>query len=167
MTIQPISAASTVLYLTPADLLEQGLRVEELTPQQILNLTRDALCQTWVFPSAPPELEVYPAECGLLIFIHLGSEIWLFRDFEALLTATLALDHDHTDCRVFWWNEAYWLILSGQNTKGNALLSEFGSSASDIPYISSRLEESGTLLLDQHTLPAFCRCFRDKKRELP
>lgn len=167
MTIQPISAASTVLYLTPADLSEYDLCAEELTAQQILNLTGDILRQTWIFPSAPPELEVFPAECGLLIFIHIGNEIWMFLDFEALLSAILTLEHECSDCRLFWWNDAYWLVLPGQNAKSNATLSEFGSSVSDIPYMTARLEESGTFLLDQHTLPTFCRCFRTKKRELP
>ena len=45
MTIQPISAASVALYLTPADLRELDVDPETLTAERTLELARDAFRQ--------------------------------------------------------------------------------------------------------------------------
>lgn len=150
MTIQPISAASVALYLTPADLRERGVHTDELTAEHTLELTREAFRRAGLPLDGALEIETYPDKCGLLVFVHLSPErqtVWRFEDCEALFAAAAALGEDRTDGTLYWWEGCCWLVLPSQGAGVSARLSEFGSQETTDPYILARLEEYGTVLL--------------------
>lgn len=150
MTIQPISAASAALYFTSADLQEHGVHPDELTDEEILQLTQQALKQGDLSLDAPLEIETYPNKCGLLIFVRTTKPlemVWSFRDFETLLTAAHTLAAGDPLGSLYQWDDRYWLVLTRSDLQVNAHLSEFCSPASRDPYIHARLTEYGTLLL--------------------
>ncbi|MGN0968967.1 MAG: hypothetical protein ACI4O3_06820 [Oscillospiraceae bacterium] len=150
MTIQPISAASVALYLTPADLRERGVCADELTAEHTLELTREAFRQVGLPLEGALEIEIYPDQCGLLVFVHLSPErqtVWRFEDCEALFAAAAALSEDKTDGALYWWKDCCWLVLPGGEAGICARLSEFGSQETGDPYIFARLKEYGTPLL--------------------
>lgn len=150
MTIQPISAASVALYLTPSDLRERGVRADELTAEHTLELTREAFRQAGLPLEGALEIETYPDQCGLLVFVHLSparQTVWRFDDCEALFAAAAILGADETDGALYWWEDRCWLVLPGGEAGLCARLSEFGSQETADPYILARLEEYGTPLL--------------------
>lgn len=154
MTIQPISAAGAALYFTSTDLQKQGVLPDELTDEEILRLTRLALQQADLPLGEPLEVESYCDKNGLLIFAHSNASpemAWSFDDFEHLLSAARALGEHDTDGALYRWEDRCWLLLSSQNTRINAHLSEFGYASQD-PYIAARLTEHGTLILPEQTL---------------
>lgn len=153
MTIQPISAASMVLYLTPADLRQRGLCAEELTAEHTMELAREACRRAGLPLEGTLELETYPDQCGLLVFVHVSpppQTVWWFSDFEALLGAAAALRDSSTDGSLYWWEDRCWLVLPGGETGAGARLAEFGEQEAGDPYILGRLEEYGVLLLPAH-----------------
>lgn len=162
MTIQPISAASVALYLTPADLRERGVCADDLNAEYTLELTRDAFRQAGLPLEGSLEIETYPDKCGLLVFVHLSparQTIWFFEDFESLLAAAAALGTDESDGALYWWNDRCWLVLPGRETDISARLSEFGSQETGDPYILSRLEEYGIPLLTANAPSALRKHF--------
>ncbi len=162
MTIQPISVHSVVLYLTPADLRERGISFDQLTTAHTLELTREAFCQAGLTPEGPLEIETYPEQCGVLVFVHIRpaqQTAWRFADFESLLAAASALREDGPDGALYCWNECFWLVLSDQENDMCAWLSEFGDQVSSDPYIVARLEEYAVPLLPANALSALQRHF--------
>lgn len=162
MTIQPISAASVVLYLTPTDLRERGISTGELTAAHALDLTREAFRQAGLFPDGSLEIETYPDQCGVLVFVHIGptrQTIWRFGDCESLLSAASALGEIGPDGALYWWEGRFWLVLPDCETDGYARLSEFGEQETGDPYILARLEEYGVPLLPDSALSALQRHF--------
>ncbi len=162
MTIQPISAVSAALYLTPADLRERGVRAHELTAEHTLELAREAFRQAGLSLEGSLEIETYPDACGLLVFVHISparQTVWRFEDFEALLAAAAALGEDETDGALYWWEEHFWLVLPGREGDFSARLSEFGSQETADPYILARLEEYGAPLLTAGAPAALRRHF--------
>lgn len=155
MTIQPISAASAALYFTSADLQEHGFHPDELTDEQILHLTRQALNQAELPLDEPLEIESYPDKCGLLIFVRATAPmetVWCFEDFESLLAAAHTLGTGDPHGFLYQWDDRYWLVLTPSDPQVNAHLSEFSSPASQDPYIHARLTEYGTLILSRQAL---------------
>lgn len=160
MTIQPISAASAALYLTPADLRKRGIRAEELTAEYTLDLTREAFQQAGLPLGEPVELELYPDRCGVLIFVHTSpprGAVWRFEDSEALLFAAANVDLSQSGGALYWWQERYWLALPDPGERERALLSEFGQRVRGDGYIRERLEEYGTRLLSGGALERLTR----------
>lgn len=162
MTIQPISAASAALYLTPADLRERGVCADELTAEHTLELTRDAFRQAGLPLEGSLEIETYPDKCGLLVFVHIcpaQQTVWSFEDFESLLAAAAALGADEPDGALYWWLDRCWLVLPGRESGVSARLSEFGRQETGDPYLSARLEEYGTPLLTANAPSALRKHF--------
>lgn len=146
MTIQPISEASVVLYLTPDDLQRQGLCAAELTAEQTLELTQAAFARSGLAPERILELEAYPEECGMLIFVYIAPDrqsIWRFSDSEALLGGVAALKAE-TDGALYWWEDSYLLVLPDPAV----CLAEFGTREDD-EYIHEHLLEYATPLLER------------------
>lgn len=163
MTIQPISSTSMALFLTPTDLHQRGIRSEELTNEHTLALIQEALCQAGLSPGGSLEIESYPDKCGLLIFVHITSEVqstWRFEDSEALLAAAATLEDETVGGTLYWWEDHFWLILPRCSERIRALLSEFGTPETAAPYLSARLNEYGTVLLPANALSALCRYFK-------
>lgn len=162
MTIQPISAASAALFLTPADLRERGVCAHELTAKHTLELAREAFRQAGLSLEGSLEIETYPDKCGLLVFVHISparQTVWRFEDCESLLAAAAALGEDETDGALYWWEEHCWLVLPGREADISARLSEFGSQETEDPYILARLEEYGIPLLSANAPSALRRHF--------
>lgn len=153
MTIQPISAVSAALYFTSADLQECGVRIDRLTAERTLELTKDAFRQAGLPLDSVLELETYPDKCGLLVFVHMAparQTVWRFDDCEALLAAVNSLGPEGADGSLYWWEGHWWLVLPGQENDTSARMAEFGSEKTDAPYILARLAEYGALLLPSH-----------------
>ena len=153
MTIQPISEVSIVLYLTPDDLRKQGLCAAELTAEQTLELTRTAFACSGLESERILELEAYPEESGMLIFVYIAptqQSVWRFPDSEALLGGVAALN-ENSDGTLYWWEDSYLLVLSDPAV----CLSEFGTREKN-EYISERLQEYATPLLECNA-PALLR----------
>ena len=150
MTIQPISEVSVVLYLTPDDLQQQGLCAAELTAEQTLELTQEAFVRSGLEPERILELEAYPEECGMLVFVYISparQSVWRFSDSETLLDGVAAL-REETDGALYWWEDSYLLVLPDPAI----CLAEFGMREDD-EYIHERLREYATPLLE-HNAPA-------------
>ena len=163
MTIQPISAASVALYLTPADLRERGVCPDALTVEHALDLARDAFRQAGMSLERPLEIETYPDKCGVLVFVHIGSArhtVWRFEDFESLLAAAAALGEDGPDGALYWWEDSCWLVLPNRDEGANARLSEFGRQETEDPYIHARLEEYGKVLMTTGAPGALLQYFK-------
>lgn len=162
MTIQPISAASVALYLTPADLRELDVDPEALTAERTLELARDAFRQAGLPLEHPVEIETYPDKNGVLVFIHISPvqpAAWYFEDLEDLLAAAGALGGDCPGAALYWWEEDYWLVMSGQDVSLAARLSEFGSQELEDPYILPRLAEYGKCLIPENALAVLKKHF--------
>ena len=150
MTIQPISAASAALYLTPSDLRERGICAGELTAEHALELTREALSQAGLSLDGPLEIETYPDPCGLLVFVRVRPAqptVWRFEDCESLLSAAAALGAEESEGALYGWRDRFWLVLPGREGSVSARVSEFGSQETGDPYLLARLEEYGVPLL--------------------
>lgn len=163
MTIQPISAATVVLYLTPTDLRERGMSSDELTAAHALDLIQEAFRQAGLSPGGSLEIETYPEQCGVLVFVHISpaqQTVWRFEDCESLLAAAAALGKGGPDGALYYWREHFWLVLPDQETGGCARLSEFGDQETGDPYIFARLEEYGVPLLPANALAALQRHFQ-------
>ena len=159
MTIQPISAASVALYLTPADLRELDVDPETLTAERTLELARDAFRRAGLPLEQPVEIETYPDKSGVLVFIHISPNqpaAWYFEDFEDLLAAAAALDEGSPDAALYTWEGGCWLVLPNRDIGLAARLSEFGSQELEDPYILPRLAEYGKLLIPENA-PAVLR----------
>lgn len=146
MTIQPISTASVMVYLTPEDLAQYGLSAHELTDGHTLELTKNAFSQAGLPLQEPLEIESFPDKGGLLLFIRIHpprQTVWAFGEFEALLAVAPLLCANESNSSLYRWSGHLWLVWEGDCP----LLSEFADQESDDPYISARLSEYGTSLL--------------------
>jgi len=155
MTIQTISAVSVALYLTPGDLQAHGLQAQDLTEELTLTLTRDAFQQAGIALTGPVEVETYPGQCGVLIFVYISpprQTVWEFENSEALLLAVSALQDRTPDSALYYWASSFWLVLPGQEPDVSARLSEFAGEQSDDPYLLPRLNEYGTLILPTNAI---------------
>ena len=163
MTIQPISAASVALYLTPADLRELDVDPETLTAERTLELARDAFRQAGLPLEQPVEIETYPDKNGVLVFIHISPvqpAAWYFEDLEDLLSAAAVLGGDCPDSALYGWEDGCWLVLPGQDAGLAARLSEFGSQELEDRYIIPRLAEYGKCLIPENALAVLRRHFK-------
>lgn len=163
MTIQPISAASVVLFLTPTDLQKHGMSSGEVTAAHTMELAREAFHQAGLPSEGPLEIETYPGQCGMLIFVHicpLQQTAWRFEDGESLLAAAAALREGWPDGALYWWETHFWLVLCGQAADACACLSEFGDQEKSDPYIAARLEEYGIPLLPANALAVLQQHFK-------
>lgn len=135
MTIQPIGPVSALLSLSRAELLERGLHPDLLTCQQTEELARECLFSLGRNVDCVLELESYPGEDGLLLFIHTTPAVWRFPDGDTLLDAVAVLPK-LAELPLFWWQETFWLV-----GEGGAALSEFADPIRDDPFLSARLTE--------------------------
>lgn len=150
MTIQPIGSASVALYITPADLKEQGLTSAGLTLEQALDLTRSACRQAGIALEGSIEIEAYPNSCGVLVFarVRAPERAWFsFPDLEALLAAVHNLPAPPPDAALLWCEDRWWLSLPGPDAASAARLSEFGRCESSRPHLEAHLAEHGRLVL--------------------
>ncbi len=158
MTIQPIGKTAAALYFSTDDLREQDLRGEDVTPEQVLNLTRQALDRAGLSPGEPLEVEFWPDRCGLLVFVRRElplQTVWAFADAEALLTAAAALHTAPPDHALYWWRDRFWLL----GDKDCPSLAEFGDRTEGDPLLPARLREYGKLLLRENALGALREYF--------
>ena len=170
MTIQPISAASVALYLTPADLREHGLTPTQLTLERALELTRAAFDQAGMDLDGAIEIEAYPDACGVLVFAHvrLPDRLWLsFDDCETLIAAVHAFPRPCPDSTLHFWEGRWWLSLSAAEEALAALLSELGRTEPASPLLAARLTEYGSPILERDALSALLRHFPAKSPALP
>lgn len=154
MTIQPISAVSVALYLTPADLQERGICADELTDEHTLHLARDAFRQAGLPLDGLLEIETYPDKCGVLVFVHIcptRQTVWRF-DCDSLLAAIAAWGCNQSDGTLYWWDDHCWLVLPVHENDVSACLSEYADQETEDPYILARLEEYGILLVPRNAL---------------
>lgn len=162
MTIQPIGAASVALYITPADLKEHGLTPAQLTLERALVLTQTAFEEAGITLDGAIEIEAYPDACGVLVFARIRppERVWLsFEDCEDLILAARALPVPCPLAALFWCDDRWWLSLPAEETGLAGLLSEFGRTERDCPYLEARLAEHGRPILDHDALSALLRHF--------
>ncbi len=151
MTIQPINNFNIAVYLTPDELSSRSLSAEGITLEDALSLSREALSLIAFSQHDTLEIETYPDPRGLLMFIHIISPdatIWFFEDFDNLLCAVSTLHSTALDGSLYYWNSCFWLVTN----KPCDILSEFGQQEATDPYIQSKLNEYGNLLLSGQIL---------------
>ena len=135
MTIQSINPTSVLLSLSREELQERGLRPDLLTRQQTEELARECLFALGRNDDSVLELESYPGEDHLLLFIHTTPAVWRFPDGDTLLDA-MAVFPELTGLSLYWWQNAFWLV-----GKGSDALSEFAEPIRDDPLLGARLAE--------------------------
>ncbi len=135
MTIYPIGNGAFLLYAAAAELQECGLSPYSLTHEQTERLAEEGLSTLGRSGDRLWELESYPGDDGLLLFIHTEPAVWRFFDSDALLDAAAARP-DLTGQLLYHWQDAFWLV--GQDA---ALLSEFADPIPDDPLLVARLAE--------------------------
>ena len=162
MTIQPIGNASVALYITPADLAEYGYTPAGLTLAQALVLTRAACADAGIVLEGTVEIEAYPGGCGILVFAHASPprRCWFsFDSLPVLLSAARALPHPPEEAALFWWEDAWWLSLPGEQVHAVNLLSEFGTPCRTRPFFDARVEEYGMSVFPSRALHHLLACF--------
>ena len=138
MTVQPIGPTAVLLYLTRAELRERGLRPDFLTHEDTWTLAKEGLSTLGQTADGLRELESYPDEQGLLLFVHTAPAdpaVWRFPDGDALLDAAAALQ-GLAEQPLYWWKDAFWLV-----GEVSAALSEFADRVEDDPLLAARLAE--------------------------
>ena len=135
MTVHPIGASALLLFAALSDLQERGLHPDSLTYEQTERLAREGLSVLGWNTNGVLELESYPGEDGLLLFIHTAPEVWRFPDGDALLDAMAALQGLDTHA-LYRWKDAFWLVGAE-----HAALSEFADPIRDDPFLAARLAE--------------------------
>ena len=138
MTVHPINPTTALLYLTREQLRQRGLHPDFLTREHSIELAREGLSSIGQAAGDVVELESFPDQNGLLLFIHTapaGSAVWRFFDSEALLDAAIALP-DFKIRPLYRWKDTYWLV-----SEGNDALSEFADRTADDPLLAARLAE--------------------------
>lgn len=143
MTVQPIGPTAVLLYLTRAELRERGLRPDFLTHEDTWTLAKEGLSTLGQTADGLRELESYPDEQGLLLFVHTAPAdpaVWRFPDGDALLDAAAALP-GLAEQPLYWWKDAFWLV-----GEVSAALSEFADRMEDNPLLTARLAEYGQSL---------------------
>lgn len=135
MTVQSIGPTATLLFLPREELQQRDLHPHQLTQQQAEELARECLFSLGRSVDCILELEGYPGEDGLLLFIRTAPTVWRFSDSDALLNA-MALLPSLTSQPMYWWKETFWLV--GED---NAPLSEFADCMEDDPLLHARLAE--------------------------
>lgn len=162
MTIQPLSAASMALYITPADLREHGLTPAQLTLERALELTRAAFDEAGIALDGAIEIEAYPDACGVLVFarVRRPDRLWLsFGEFEDLLAAARAFPGPVPEAALTWFEDRWWLSLPADREQEAGLLSEFGRPERDLPHLEARLAEHGSPIWKTDALSALLRWF--------
>lgn len=162
MNIHPIGTASIALFLSPADLEEHGLTPETLSTQRALELTRRACRQAGLALEGDVEIEAYPGGCGILVFAHASPprRCWFsFDSLPALLSAARALPHPPEEAALFWWEDAWWLSLPGEQVHAVNILSEFGTPCRARPFFDARVEEYGMSVFPSRALHHLLACF--------
>ena len=140
MTIQPIGPTASLLYLTRAELQQRGLHPDSLTHEHTASLAREGLSSLGRAADGVLELESYPDQNGLLLFIHtLPAEpaVWRFPDGDALLDAAAALDGLGA-LPMYRWKGTFWLV-----GEFGPALAEFADPVRDDPLLPTRLAEYG------------------------
>lgn len=138
MTVQPIGPTAALLYLTRAELQERGLHPDFLTYERTLSLAKEGLSTLGQTTDSLLELESYPDEHGLLLFVHTSPaapSVWRFPDSDALLDAAAAVQNLAAQ-PLYWWKDAFWLV-----GEGGAALSEFADRVEGDPLLTARLAE--------------------------
>lgn len=135
MTVHPIGPASALLSLSREELQERRLHPDLLTPLQTEKLAQECLSSLGRSVDCVLELESYPSEGGLLLFIHTAPAVWRFPDADALLDAVSALPL-LAEFPLYRWQDTFWLV-----GEGGASLSEFADPIRDDPFLGVRLAE--------------------------
>lgn len=167
MTIQPISAASVALYLTPADLQARGVCPEQLDLERTLEIAQEAFHQAGLSLEGALEIEAYPEKCGVLVFARVrpvDALMCSFEDWEDLFAAVACLDDPLPDGALYSWQARCWLLLPGSAGAAAARLSEFGRLETGTPCLEARLREYGTVLLERDA-PALLRAHFVPRRD--
>lgn len=162
MTIQPIGTGSAVLYITSADLKEQGLTPAQLTLEGALELARSAFSGAGLSMEGAIEIEAYPDACGVLVFARVTPpprQWFSFPGFEELLCAVRALPAPCPESALAWLDGRFWLSLPGHERRLAACLSEFGRTEDAASHPDARLAEHGRPILEQDAPAVLLRHF--------
>lgn len=135
MTVQSIGPTTALLSLSREELRKRGLHPRLLTHQQAGELARECLLSLGWSADCALELESYPGEDDLLLFIRTAPAVWRFSDSDALLDAIAVLP-TLTGSTLYWWQDAFWLV--GRDCP---LLSEFARRMESDPLLHARLNE--------------------------
>ena len=144
MRIQTIGA-TLLVYADQGELRRRGFRERSIGLREVLLLAREALRQAGLPMERLTEIEAFPRERSLLIFLHMAPperEWFRFRDLPRALDAVQALMQAPTGTLA--WQGCYY--LSAAEPVQQAVLSEYGEPLN--PEEESRLERNGTLVLD-------------------
>ena len=90
MTIHTIGPTRVVVYFTPAELRDRGCTAETLDEERAAPLVRRALREEGIAAEGKMEIDAFPSDCGLLLFVHLtppGRQWFSFGGLEELLAA--------------------------------------------------------------------------------
>ena len=145
MTIQPISSTTSLLYLTFTELQERGMHPQFLTYEHTLELAREGLSVLGQCVDNTIELESYPDNNGLLLFIHIAPptpSVWCFMDDNAFLDAVLSM-REILPSPIYCWSNNFWAIT---DSTPDPRLSEYADLMENAPLLSARLTESAAQL---------------------
>lgn len=163
MTIQPIGATSAALYITAADLEEQGLTSGDLTLEQALSLTRAAFTRAGLTLAGGIEIEAFPDQCGVLVFVHLTppQRRWItFENLDDLLSALPLVPREVEGAALYHYDGWYYLALPIRNEAIALRLTEFGAAQQLTPLQEASLMEHGDPVAVGGLFSRFRRSFR-------
>lgn len=150
MDLQIIGGTQLVLYISRTELRRRGMSAGALGLREVLLLVREACGETGLSPDRLKEIEAYPEDGGMLVFIHMErreKEWFCFQDLPRTLDGIAALKTPPEGMLV--WNGTCYCLSAGREEQ-QLVLSEFGTALSDQK--AKALEETGTLVLDRGAL---------------
>lgn len=149
MTIQTIGPTSVVLYLTPAELRDRGFTAETLDGPRAAGLVRRALREWGAEAEGAMEIDAFPSDCGVLLFVHLtkpARQWFSFGALEELLAAARSGGEAPKDTDLCWYEGRWWLSLPPEEERWGHILSEFGRPERDRPALRARMAEHGATI---------------------
>lgn len=158
MELQTIGDLRLVIYISADELERRGFPPGELGLREVLLLTREVCRHSGVSLGRMAEIEAYPEQRGLLIFVQLEraeQEWFCFETLPLALDALQAL-RQRPEGVLAWDGTAYCLSAAGGEQR--LALAEFGRAAGRER--SAALEQDGALILNRSALTALWRRLR-------
>ena len=152
MTIHTIGPTRVVVYFTPAELRDRGCTAETLDEERAAPLVRRALREEGIAAEGKMEIDAFPSDCGLLLFVHLtppGRQWFSFGGLEELRAAARGGGAPPEDAALCWYGDRWWLSLPPEERRWGHILSEFGRPERDRPALDAALAEHGAVIFHQ------------------
>ena len=152
MTIHTIGPTRVVVYFTPAELRDRGCTAETLDEELAAPLVRRALREEGIAAEGKMEIDAFPSDCGLLLFVHLtppGRQWFSFGGLEELLAAARGGGVPPEDAVLCWYGDRWWLSLPPEEKRWGHILSEFGRPERERPALDAALREYGAVIFPQ------------------